>query len=158
MRWVFVAMCGLSLVVVWRLLSAWRLLTAWLLLFGAWVLELRLSSCGAWAYLLYGMWDLSSWTRNWTPVPCICRQVLNHWTTREVPLRTFKCCLIFGYIFSSDLSKTLFSLSCKISHLCMFFSKRCMNSVGQSSPNTLASFLCFKPNSDSKGNYDLPGC
>ena len=26
----------------------------------------------------------SSWTRDWTGVPCIGRQVLNHWTTREV--------------------------------------------------------------------------
>ena len=25
----------------------------------------------------------SSWTRNWTHVPCIGRQILNHWTTRE---------------------------------------------------------------------------
>ena len=104
------------------------------------------------------MWDLSSWTRNRTPVPCICGRVLNHWTTREVPLRNFKCCLIFGYVLNSDLSKTLFPLSCETSHLCMFFSKRCMNSVGQSSPNTLASFLCFKPDPGSKGNYGLQGC
>ena len=26
----------------------------------------------------------SSWTRDWTYVPCIGRQILNHWTTREV--------------------------------------------------------------------------
>ena len=32
------------------------------------------------------MWDLSSWTRDWTFIPCIVRQILNHWTTREVPL------------------------------------------------------------------------
>ena len=32
------------------------------------------------------MWDLSSPTRDPTCVPCIRRQVLNHWTTREVPL------------------------------------------------------------------------
>ena len=25
----------------------------------------------------------SSWTRDWTHVPCIGRQILNHWTTRE---------------------------------------------------------------------------
>ena len=28
----------------------------------------------------------SSWTRDRTSVPCIGRQILNHWTTREVPL------------------------------------------------------------------------
>ena len=44
-----------------------------------------LSSCGTWAWLPRGMWDLSSPTRDQTGVPCIARQVLNHWTTREVP-------------------------------------------------------------------------
>ena len=34
---------------------------------------------------LYGMWDLSSPTRAGTNAPCIERQILNHWTTREVP-------------------------------------------------------------------------
>ena len=29
---------------------------------------------------------LRSLTRDWTCIPCIGRQVLNHWTTREVPL------------------------------------------------------------------------
>ena len=32
------------------------------------------------------MWDLSSLTRDWTHVPCIGRWILNHWTTREVPI------------------------------------------------------------------------
>ena len=32
-----------------------------------------------------GMWDLSSPTRDRTLTPCIGRQSLNHWTTREVP-------------------------------------------------------------------------
>ena len=31
------------------------------------------------------MWDLSSLTRDQTHVPCIGRQIPNHWTTREVP-------------------------------------------------------------------------
>ena len=30
------------------------------------------------------MWDRSSWIREQTYVPCIGRQILNHWTTREV--------------------------------------------------------------------------
>ena len=32
------------------------------------------------------MWDLSSPNRDGTHVPCTGRQILNHWTTREVPL------------------------------------------------------------------------
>ena len=31
------------------------------------------------------MWHLSSLTRDQTDTPCIGRQSLNHWTTREVP-------------------------------------------------------------------------
>ena len=46
----------------------------------------RLSRCSVWVQLPHGMWDLSSLTRNRTCVPCIERQILNHWTTREVPL------------------------------------------------------------------------
>ena len=30
------------------------------------------------------MWDLGSLTRDQTCVPCIERQILNHWTTRKV--------------------------------------------------------------------------
>ena len=29
--------------------------------------------------------QLSSWTRDWASVPCISWQILNHWTTIEVP-------------------------------------------------------------------------
>ena len=32
-----------------------------------------------------GGWDLTSRTRDWAHVPCIARQVLNHWATRQVP-------------------------------------------------------------------------
>ena len=31
------------------------------------------------------MWNLSSLTRDRTHIPCIAKQILNHWTTREVP-------------------------------------------------------------------------
>ena len=34
------------------------------------------------------MWDLSSPTRDWTHILHIARQILNHWTTEEVP-RTY---------------------------------------------------------------------
>ena len=33
----------------------------------------------------WGMWDLSSPTKDWTCTPCFGRQSPNHWTTREVP-------------------------------------------------------------------------
>ena len=46
-------------------------------------------SCDTWAQLPRGMWDLRSQTRDRTLVPCIWRWILNHWTTREVPLYTF---------------------------------------------------------------------
>ena len=36
-------------------------------------------------FWLFGMWDLSSPTRDRTRTPCIGRQSLNHWTAREVP-------------------------------------------------------------------------
>ena len=42
------------------------------------------SSCGALG--LAALWHVeSSQTRDQTRVPCICRQILNHLTTREVP-------------------------------------------------------------------------
>ena len=37
-----------------------------------------------WA-LFHGMQDLSSPTKDQTPITCIRRWILNHWTTREVP-------------------------------------------------------------------------
>ena len=43
-----------------------------------------LSSCGTQALLPRGTWDPSSLTRDRTCVPCIGRQILNHWTTREI--------------------------------------------------------------------------
>ena len=32
-----------------------------------------------------GIWDLSSLIRDLTHIPCIGRQSLNHWATKEVP-------------------------------------------------------------------------
>ena len=37
------------------------------------------------AQLPRSTWDCSSLTRDRTSVPCIGRQIPNHWTTREVP-------------------------------------------------------------------------
>ena len=35
------------------------------------------------------MWDLSSHIRDRTHIPCIGIQILNHWTSRQVPVETF---------------------------------------------------------------------
>ena len=46
------------------------------------------------------MWDLSSLTRDdQTNVPCIARWILNHWTTKEVPVCV--CVCIYKYSFNS---------------------------------------------------------
>ena len=45
----------------------------------------QFSRCTASAYLLCGMLDLTSQIKDQTCIPCIARQILNHWTTREVP-------------------------------------------------------------------------
>ena len=47
------------------------------------------SNCCALPWLLHGMWDLSSLARDWTHISCIGTQILNHWTTREVPGHLF---------------------------------------------------------------------
>ena len=52
------------------------------------------------------MWDRSSLTRACTGIPCIARQILNHWITREVLGRSFLICFIHGHLSSvrdSDL-------------------------------------------------------
>ena len=53
----------------------------------------------------WGMWDLSSQTRDWTCTLCIRRWSLNHWTTREIPgthyLIAFLC--LFSSAFSAGI-------------------------------------------------------
>ena len=47
------------------------------------------TDCSTWPWLLYVMQlDLSSLTRDQTYIPCIVRQILHLWTTKEVPTRT----------------------------------------------------------------------
>ena len=46
---------------------------------------MNFSSCGTQAKFPWGIWDLSSPTRDSSLVPCIGRQILNHWTSMEVP-------------------------------------------------------------------------
>ena len=108
--WVFVAVCGLSLVMtsegysrctvlffeVAPLVAERRLqglqasvVVAHGLSCSLWALALRLSSCDIQAQLPQSMWDLSSQTRVGTCVPCIGRWILNHQVTREVSLFLF---------------------------------------------------------------------
>ena len=47
------------------------------------VLVAALRSCRI--FPLWLGWDLNSPTRDQIHVPCIARQILNYWTTREVP-------------------------------------------------------------------------
>ena len=64
---------------------------------GTWILQLwcRLSNCGAWTYLPHCVWDLISLTKDCTYVPCLASQILNHWTTREVPPVKFLISLLY---------------------------------------------------------------
>ena len=54
---------------------------------GAWAPVFGLSSYGAWAQL--PQYVESCWTQDGTCVPCIGRQIPNHWDTREVLLYIF---------------------------------------------------------------------
>ena len=47
------------------------------------------SSCSAQVQMLLGMWDLCSWTRDLTCVPCIGKWILNHWTLVSPLLNNF---------------------------------------------------------------------
>ena len=87
---------------------------SWLQHAGSFVVACRLfiavwglpSSCGtgrprSWgtrASLSCDMWDLSSPTRNQTQVPCIGRWILNHWTTREIPLPVFEIPCFYRFL------------------------------------------------------------
>ena len=50
-------------------------------------------------FWLRGMWDLNSLTRDQTCTPCIGRQGLNHWTTREVPSDILNSSMLNKYQF-----------------------------------------------------------
>ena len=54
------------------------------------------------------MWDLSSLISDGIYVPCIGRHILNHWTTREVPLLD-----LFRELYSNWYRKIYVSLSCQ---------------------------------------------
>ena len=66
----------------------------------------RLSSCVVRAQLLLSMWDFSSLTRDWTHISWIAMQILNHWTTREVPIWDhFVICLSTDSMVESSITR-----------------------------------------------------
>ena len=73
---------------------------------GAWALEYKLSSCGVQA-LVAPQHVESPQIRNQTHVPCIGRQILNHWTTREGFIITRKNLLLLtaSKVNTRDLSQ-----------------------------------------------------
>ena len=103
----FIAVHGLSLIAVSRSYSSsqcLRFLSPWLLLLQSlgsrcvgfsscitrvqllWHMGTKMPAQQLWHTGLVAPWHVgSSWTRNQTCVPCIGRQILNHWTIREVP-------------------------------------------------------------------------
>ena len=94
-----------------------------------------LISCTAWASLLCNVWDLSSPNRDWTFVLWLARQILNHWTAREVPPALFCCSfalLGMKWTISTYRSTSVHLQISKISPylilVCFFFSAHCVSS------------------------------
>ena len=93
----------------WVLVAACKIVVSC----GIFAVVQRLSSCGLSSYgiraqLLHNMQDmkdLSSLTMDQTCIPHIARQILNHWTTKEVPSHPFislaPCIFALSYLFSS---------------------------------------------------------
>ena len=79
-RWVFVAVCGLSLVAMRGGYSS-----LWCAVFSLWWLLLLQSMGSSCVGLVAPRHMGSSQTGDRTRVPCIGRRILNHCTTREVP-------------------------------------------------------------------------
>ena len=91
-----VVVCRFSLLWLWRTGSRVHGLCS-LRHVGSLVEAQELSSCGTRAQVPRGMWEPSSPTRDRTRVPCIGRQILYHWTTREVPGQYFKIDISYSF-------------------------------------------------------------
>ena len=134
-RWVFIVVCGLSLVVVsggYSLLWCMGFSLQWLLLLRSTGFRcMDFSSCGTQAQKLWhtGLVGLqhvgSSRTRDWTHVPCISRWILNHCATREDPYYPFEMKLTStssktSHIYRvATMTENNFSLSYYITFLCL---------------------------------------
>ena len=126
LRWVFIAARGLSLVALSGGYSSLRCtsFSLW------WLLLLRstgsrhvgFSSCGMRAQKLWRTGLVaprhveSSWSRDWTHVPCIGRWILNHCATREVP-HSFLWLGVYIYILHLIYPLT-YQLALKLLPLC----------------------------------------
>ena len=66
----------LKIFLVWTILKIFEFVTILLLI-------------SVFIFQLWGVWDLSSPTRDGTCTPCVGRWSLNHWTAREVPILTY---------------------------------------------------------------------
>ena len=96
----------------WRLLSscgAWASHCSGFFCCRAWALEC--ASSVVWNTGLVALWHVgSSWTRDQPYVPCIGRDILNHWTTREVLVFHFKFHLFeLSTYFSSTFLNLLYT-------------------------------------------------
>ena len=143
MCWLFVAVCRLALVVVngdshcggFSRCGAWAL--------GAQGSVVRL--VGLTALLQVG----SSWSGDWTCVPCIGRQILNPWTTREA--LDYYCSIIQSEVRKPDCSSSvLISQDCfgYSESLCfqtkMFCSRSAKNALPSFGRDCIESADCFR--------------
>ena len=69
----------------------------WTIFLSLYWISYNIASALGFSFLALGMWGLSSPTRDGTCTPCIRKQSLNHWTTREVP--NF-CCFFSIFFFT----------------------------------------------------------
>ena len=68
-------------------------------------------SCSTQASSPHSMWALSFRTRDRTCVPYMARWILNHWTTREVPVSSFLIWMYYYYL-GTPTSKCLKGPGC----------------------------------------------
>ena len=106
LHWIFVALCGLSLVAVSGVYSSLRCTgfsLRWLLLL--WSTGSRrtgFSSCGAWAQLLCGMWDLPGPGLE-SMSPALAHRFLTTVPPRKSPLSHFEFIFVYGVRVSSNV-------------------------------------------------------
>ena len=99
------------------------------------------AACGA--QLPHGMFDLGSQTRDRTHIPCFGRQVLNPWTSREVPVACIYSARSPGLSLAASAfgSQKLVSSVCKD---CFCFINNSICTVFQIRPKTdIFVFLCL---------------
>ena len=109
-----------------------------------------------WSYFLFvwrqAMWGLSSLTRDWTDTPCIGRWILNHWTTREVPMReNFDCTRCREWVSSSHGVCSMGWHNSSLETISSFFSQLCL-----SGSFTQASLSCSRHTCHGTSLHGIP--